>query len=166
MNSEDILQLMKERRSIRAFKEDPIPDEAIEKILEAARWCQSASNTQPWRFIVIKNKDLIKKLSRFAVYGSFVKQAPVVIAIIANKETAPNWYIHDTSMVSHQICLMVWSLGLGTCWIGTMDRDKAGELLGLRAEEHLTTILPIGYPKSIPNATPRKELQELVSYID
>jgi len=157
---------MKGRRSIRAFKNDPVSDEDIEKILEAARWCQSASNQQPWRFIVIKNRDIIKQLSKFPAYGGFVKQAPVVIAIVANKGTAPKWYLHDTSMVAHQICLMAWSLGLGTCWIGTMDRGKAAEFLGLNAEEYLTTILPIGYPKTVPPPTPRKELQELVSYLE
>ena len=165
MTPEDVLKLMKERRSIRAFKDEMISDEAIQQLLEAARWCQSASNKQPWRFIIIKNKDIINKLSKLATYGSFIKQAPVVIAVVANKETAPKWYIHDTSMAAHQICLMAWSLGLGTCWIGSMDREKAAVLLQLSAAEYLTTILPIGYPKTIPNPTPRKELKELVSYL-
>jgi nitroreductase len=165
MTSEDMLKLMKERRSIRAFKDEMISDETIQNLLEAARWCQSASNKQPWRFIIIKNKDLITKLTKLATYGSFIKQAPVVIAVVANKETAPKWYIHDTSIVAHQICLMAWSLGLGTCWIGSMDREKAAELLQLSAAEYLTTILPIGYPKTIPNPTPRKELKDLVSYM-
>ena len=165
MTPEDVLKLMKERRSIRAFKDEMISDEAIGKLLEAARWCQSASNKQPWRFIIIKNKDMINKLSKIAIYGSFIKQAPVVIAVVANKDTAPKWYIHDTSMAAHQICLMAWSLSLGTCWIGSMDREKAAELLQLNASEYLTTILPIGYPKTIPDPTPRKELKDLVSYL-
>ena len=163
MTPEDVLKLMEERRSIRAFKEEMIPDETIQKLLDAARWCQSASNKQPWRFIIIKNKDVFNKLAKLATYGSFIKQASVVIAVVANKETAPKWYIHDTSMAAHQICLMAWSLGLGTCWIGSMDREKAAELLQLSAPEYLTTILPIGYPKTIPNPTPRKELKDLVS---
>jgi nitroreductase len=165
MTPEEMLKLMKERRSIRSFKDEMISDETIEQLLEAARWCQSASNKQPWRFIIIKNKDITNKLSKLATYGSFIKQAPVVIAVVANKETAPKWYIHDTSIVAHQICLMAWSLGLGTCWIGSMDREKAAELLRLNASEYLTTILPIGYPKTIPSPTPRKELKDLVSYL-
>ena len=163
---DELLQLMKERRSIRKFKEDPVPDSSIEKILEAARWCQSASNRQPWRFIVLRNKDLNEKLSHFATYGKFLKQAPVSICIVADKGTAPNWYIHDTSMASHQMCLMIWALGLGTCWLGSFDREKAAPLLKLKKSEYLTTILPIGVPDEHPKPTSRKELKEIVERID
>lgn len=167
MDPDDVLRLMKERRSVRMFESTEVPNEHLMKILEAARWCQSASNRQPWRFIVIKNKETIEKLSKFASYGKFISQAPILIAIVADKKGAPNWYIHDTSMVSHQICLMAWALGLGTCWIGSLDRDKAGVLLKLNANEFLTTILPIGYPKTkgIGTST-RKELKELISYLE
>nr|MDO8113562.1 nitroreductase family protein [Candidatus Sigynarchaeota archaeon] len=163
-NPDDIMQLMKERRSIRSFKPDTIPDETIRTILEAARWCQSASNKQPWRFIVVKNKDLIKALGKCATYGNFIQEAPVILAVVADKGTAPKWYLHDTCLVTQQICLISWALGLGTCWIGSMDRDKAGKLLDLAKDEFLTTILPIGYPKSIPKPTSRKNLDEIVSY--
>jgi len=167
MNPEELLQLMKDRRSIRQFIPDhPVEEEKITRILEAARWCQSASNRQPWRFIVIKNKDTITKLQSVAKFGGFVSQAPVVIAIIADKKRAPNWYVHDTSMVTHQICLMAWSLGLGTCWIGSMDRDKAAEVLHLDKHEHVTTILPIGYYDKKPDPTSRKDLKNLVTTID
>jgi nitroreductase len=164
MKSDDLLELMKARRSIRAFKPDPVPDQAIITILEAARWCQSASNKQPWRFIVVKSKETIKALCKCATYGNFIEQAPVVIAIVANTKTAPKWHVHDSSMCSHQACLMAWALGLGTCWIGSMDRDKAASLLGTGKDEMIATILPIGYPSSIPNSTPRKPLADLVSY--
>ncbi len=155
---------MKARRSIRLFRPDPVPDEAINTILEAARWCQSASNKQPWRFIVVKGKETIKALGKCATYGNFIEQAPVVIAIVANTEDAPKWYVHDSSMCSHQACLMAWALGLGTCWIGSMDREKAAGVLGLAKQEVLTTILPIGYPKNVPKPTSRKALADLVSY--
>jgi len=164
MEPSEVLQLMKERRSIRAFTQEPVPDDAIQMILEAGRWCQSASNKQPWRFIVVKDAELIKKLCKAATYGNFIDKASVVIAIVANKKTAPKWYIYDTSMVSHQMCLMAWALGIGTCWIGAMDRDKAGTLLGLSSHEFLTTILPLGYPASIPPPTSRKKLDEIISY--
>ncbi|MHA1646585.1 MAG: nitroreductase family protein [Promethearchaeota archaeon] len=156
---------MKERRSIRAFKNDLVSDDDIQKILKAARWCQSASNRQPWRFIVIKNKKVLEQLSNIASYGKFIKMAPVAIAVIALKGTSPNYYLIDTSMVSHQICLMAYSLGLGTCWIGSLDREKGAELLKLETTEYLTTVLPLGYPKIIPKPTPRKDLTEIVTYI-
>ncbi len=164
MNPNDLLELIKTRRSIRSFKPDPVPDEAITTILEAARWCQSASNKQPWRFIVVKSKEAIEALGKCATYGNFIDQAPVVIAIVASKGIAPKWYVHDSSMCSHQACLMAWALGLGTCWIGSMDREKAATLLGLAKDEVLATILPIGFPVSVPKATSRKGLADLVTY--
>ncbi len=166
MNSEEVLQLMKERRSIRKFKPDPINDEKINMILEAARWTQSASNRQPWRFIVIKNKKTIAELRSAARFGDFVSQAPLVIAIIADKKRSPNWYIHDTSMVAHQICLMAWSLGIGTCWIGSMDRDKAAVVLELDKNEYVTTILPLGYFHKKPAPTSRTDLKNMVTTIE
>ncbi|MHA1752888.1 MAG: nitroreductase family protein [Candidatus Helarchaeota archaeon] len=166
MNPNEILELMKNRRSIREYTDTPISNEDINMILEAARWCQSGSNKQPWRFIVIKNKNIIEKLAKLAKYGHFVKRAPVVIAVVSNKKVSPKWYIHDSSMAAHQICLMVSALGLGTCWIGSLDRDKGAELLGLSKDEFLTTILPIGHPQKIPKPTPRKPLEKIVSYLD
>lgn len=165
MEPSELLQLMKDRRSIRAFTQDPVPDEVIHMILEAGQWCQSASNKQPWRFIVIKDAALIKKLCKMAKYGNFIDKASIVIAIVASKKTAPKWHVQDTSMASHQMCLMAWALGIGTCWIGAMDRDKAGTLLGLSKDEFLTTVLPFGFPASIPAPTTRKNLDTIVSFI-
>lgn len=166
MNAKEVLQLMKDRRSIRKFKPDPVEEKKIEQILEAARWCQSASNRQPWRFIVIKNKDTISKLQSAAKFGGFVADAPVVIAIIADKKRSPNWYIHDTSMVAHQMCLMAWALEIGTCWIGSMDRDKAAAILELDKDEYVTTILPFGYFYTKPNSGSRKEMKNMVTTIE
>ena len=151
MNPENLLELMKFRRSIRSYKSEPVPDFMINQILEAARWCQSGSNLQPWRFIVVKNKELIENLSKTTSYGKFIVEAPIVIAIITNEKVAPKWYIHDGSMASHQMCLYISALGLGTCWIGTMDREKAGKMLNLDEKEHLITILPVGFPTKIPD---------------
>lgn len=166
MNPKEVLQLMKDRRSIRKFKPDPVEHEKIEQILEAARWCQSASNRQPWRFIVIKNKNTISQLKSAAKFGGFVADAPVVIAIIADKKQAPNWYLHDTSMVAHQMCLMAWSLEIGTCWIGSMNRERAAEILELDKTEHVTTILPFGYFYTKPSSTMRKDLKNMVTTIE
>lgn len=164
VDATSVIELMKARRSVRVFKSDPITPETLDQILEAARWCQSASNVQPWRFIVVKTHEKLTKLACHAMYGKFIANAPVAIAIIADTKRAPKWYIYDTSMVSHQICLMAWALGIGTCWIGSLDRDKAGEVLGIAKHEFLTTILPLGYPteENIP-PTSRKALKEIVS---
>ena len=137
-----------------------------EMILEAGRWTPSASNRQPWQFIVIKNKEFLEKIAKTAIYGKFVRKAPVAIAIVGKIKENPNWYVQDTSLVSMQMMLMAWSLGIGTCWIGSMDRDKAKELLGLGNDDFLLTILPLGYYKSIPRPTLRKELKDIIKEIN
>jgi nitroreductase len=166
MKPEDFLEFIKNRRSIRKYQDKPIPEKEIRMILEAGRWCCSASNKQPWEFIVIKNKEKINKLTENAIYGKFIKKAPVVIAIVGKKKENPNWYIQDTTLASMNMILMAFSLGIGTCWIGSMDRDKAKENLGLGKDDFLLTVLPLGYIKgAIPKPTLRKNLDQITREI-
>lgn len=160
------LKFLKERRSIRSFQDKSIPDKEIEMILEAGRWTPSAAHRQPWEFIVIKNKEILAKISKNAYYGWFIKEVPVAIAIVGKIKTSPNWYIIDTSLVSMNMMLMAWSLGIGTCWIGALNRGKVKTLLGLGGNDYLLTVLPFGYIKGeIPEPKPRKPLNKIVKKI-
>ncbi|MHA1148683.1 MAG: nitroreductase family protein [Promethearchaeota archaeon] len=162
-----MLEFLKNRRSIRNYQDKEISDEKIEMILEAGRWAPSASNRQPWRFIIIKNKELLKKVSNSALYGKFIKRAPLIIAIVGKINENPNWYVQDTSLVSMNMQLMAWALGIGTCWIGSMDREKIKSLLGLGKGDFLLTVLPMGYIKgNIPKPTMRKPLKKIVQFLD
>ena len=164
---ETMLNFLKERRSIRTFQEKMITDREIEMILEAGRWTPSASNKQPWEFIIIKNKDILDKIAKTAIYGRFIRKAPLVIAIVGKIKQNPKWYVQDTSLASMSMMLMAWSLGIGTCWIGSMDRDKAKEMLGLGKDDFLLTVLPMGYVKGeIPRPTLRKDLEKITKTID
>ncbi|MFX1280587.1 MAG: nitroreductase family protein [Promethearchaeota archaeon] len=161
------IKLLKGRRSIRSYKSKPIDDEILTKILEATRWCMSARNRQPWTFYVIRNKDLIKTIAKECTTGPFASEAPVLIAIVGDKDFSPNWYLHDTCFVSLQLALAAWSYGIGTCWIGRINRDNVKELLNLKESDDLLTILPLGYPKGeIPEPRPRKSLEEIAKYIN
>ena len=135
-------------------------------ILEAGRWTPSASNKQPWQFIIIKNREPINELANLAIYGKFIKKAQVVIAIVGRVKENPNWYIQDTSLASMNMMLMAWSLGIGTCWIGSLDREKAKKLLGISKDDYLLTVLPIGYIKgAIPKPTLRKSIEDITREI-
>ena len=163
---EILLDFLKSRRSIRNYEDKSISEKEINMILDAGRWAPSASNRQPWEFIVIKDREFINKIAKIASYGRFIKQASVVIAIIGKTKTSPKWYIIDTSLVTMNMMLMAWSMGIGTCWIGTMNRDKAKEILKLNEGDYVLTILPFGYIKGkIPNPTPRRSLNEVVKEI-
>ncbi|GAG83846.1 unnamed protein product [marine sediment metagenome] len=159
---EEFLAFLKERRSIRTYLDKAISDKEVEMILEAARWTPSASNKQPWEFIVIKNKEILREISKKAFYGKHIKRAPLAIAIVGKIKENPNYYIQDTSLVSMNMMLMAWSLGIGTCWIGALKREAVKELLGLEEDDYLLTILPMGYIKgNIPKPTLRKDLDQL-----
>ena len=162
INPEVLLNFIKERRSIRQYQEKEIPDDEIEMILEAGRWAPSGSNKQPWEFIIVKDKDKIREIEKTASYGKFIKQVPVLIAIVGKPKINSKWYIQDSSLVSMNMMLMAWGLKIGTCWIGTMNREKAKEILGLGKDDFLLTVLPLGYIKGdIPSPTPRKDMDEI-----
>jgi len=166
MDPENFLQFLKKRRSIRSFQEKMISEKEIQMILEAGRWAPSASNRQPWEFIVVKNEEKKQALARTAVYGKFIGTAPLIIAIIGKVNQNPRWYIQDTSLVSMNMMLMAWALGIGTCWIGTMDRDKAKKILELGKNDFVLTLLPMGYIKGeIPKATNRKPLEKITKVV-
>ena len=166
INPEEFLEFVKNRRSIRSFQDKQIPDNEIQMILEAGRWSPSASNKQPWEFFIIKDKEMLKEISKNASFGRHIKRAPFAIAIVGKKITSPNYYIQDTSLVSMTMMLMAWSLGIGTCWTGALDRKKVGELLGLDENDYLLTVLPMGYIKgTIPKPSLRATLDQITKEI-
>lgn len=163
LDPEFFLEFLKGRRSIRSFQDKLISEKEIEMILEAGRWTPSASHRQPWEFIVIKNKKILESISKNAFYGKFIKEAPMAIAIVGKTKISPKWYVIDTSLVSMSMILMAWSLGIGTCWIGAMNRDKVKSILKLGEHDYLLTVLPFGYIKgTIPEPKPRKPLNKIV----
>ena len=162
INPEDFLEFIKNRRSIRSFQDKQIPDNELQMILEAGRWTPSASNKQPWEFYIIRDKEILKEISKNAIYGRHIKRAPLAIAIVGKKTTSPNYYIQDTSLVSMTMMLMAWSLGIGTCWTGALNRKKVKILLELGENDYLLTVLPMGYIKgNIPKPTLRAALDQI-----
>jgi len=154
INPEDILEFIKDRRSIRSFQDKPVPDNEVQMILEA--------NKQPWEFYVIRDKEILKEISKNAIYGRHIKRAPFAIAIVGKKTISPNYYIQDTTLASMTMMLMAWSLGIGTCWIGALNRKKVKLLLDLSENDYLLTVLPMGYIKgNIPKPTLRAALNQI-----
>ncbi|MBY8979258.1 MAG: nitroreductase family protein [Candidatus Lokiarchaeota archaeon] len=167
MNEDKDLRLLKERRSIRSYDSRPIDDEILTKILDTSRWCWSAVNRQPWKIYVIRNSDLISQIAKECTTGPFAAEAPVLIALVGDIEAQPNWYVHDLSFLSLQLALAAWAYGIGTCFIGNVNRDNVKKILGLHEKDFLLTVLPLGYPSgNIPKARPRKPLDEIVKYFD
>ena len=159
----DILEVIKTRRSIRKYTPDPISEEEINKILEAGRWAPSASNSQPWRFIVLRSNDTKRKLAETFTWGGCLSQAPLGIAVTVNPR-ASNHPVEDGAIATQNMLLEAHSLGLGACWIGAYGSENEGSalnILNVPDDERLLSIIAIGHPAESPQST-RKELDELI----
>lgn len=144
--------LIRSRFSVRDFKDTPIAEEHLSAILEAGRVAPSACNKQPQRVYVIQSEE---KRQALATVCRFTFGAPVVLAI--GYDTAREWKNRlmdghgsgecDASIVTTQMMLAAWELGVGSCWVGYFNSDKVAEALSLPEGVHVVALLPLGYPK-------------------
>ncbi|MGE0681423.1 MAG: nitroreductase family protein [Candidatus Binatia bacterium] len=139
----NVFDCIHSRPAIRSFRPDPIPSEIIKKILHAGRQAHSQRNRQPWRFIVVQNHDTLQQLGALASSGPYIAGAPLAIALAVTG--AKNPYI-DATRAAECLMLAAWAEGIGSCWVGGIDRPKAKELLSIPEEIELITIIPFGYP--------------------
>ncbi|MDD5626501.1 MAG: nitroreductase family protein [Patescibacteria group bacterium] len=164
----DVTQAIRERRSIRRYKADPVPEEKLNKILEAARLAPSAHNAQDWKFIVVRNTEIRKKISIVA-NQSFIAEAPVVIAAVAlNPKSLMSCevpaYAVDLAIAVEHMALQATAEGLGACWIGSFDQKKVEAILKVPEKYKIVALLPIGVPDETPAAKPRKNITEIVCW--
>jgi nitroreductase len=167
----DFYQVIKKRRSVRKYKPDPIPDQILEKILEAGRIAPSAKNYQPWRFIVVKDPDLKKQLIKASRDQHFVGEGGAVVVGCALVDTAwgrmggymSSWSV-DLSIALDHIILAAVNEGLGTCWIGAFDEKEVKRILHIPENVRVLALTPLGYPNEDPKDRGRKSLREIMSY--
>ena len=160
----EVFECIRRRRTIREYKSDPIPEDVLEKILQAGRWSPSSSNSQPWHFVVVQDPSILSELGRIATQGSFISDAPLAIVIVM--ENAPRPQL-DAGRAIQQMELIAWSEGLGTCFVGVRIEEQqiaVKELLNIPSDLELITIMPYGYrPTSINRTgTPRKDFADMV----
>lgn len=159
----DILDLIKSRRSIRKYKTDPIPEEIITKILEAGRWAPSADNSQPWSFIVLRSPEIRKRLVEILVWGRFLQEAPLGIAVCIDPASSSH-LIADGAAATENILLEAHSLRIGTCWVGVYGSEfekDAKAALGVPEDQRLLCVIAIGYPAESRQSS-RKMLNKIV----
>ena len=163
----DVYEAIRARRSVRAYKDEPVPDEALARVLEAARLAPSARNRQEWRFIVVKDKARLEKLAEAANGQGFVAEAPVYMAFCATKghvmSCGVDAGIVDTSIPLAYVTLAAVAEGLGTCWLGAFDQEKTKEILGVPEDALVVGVTPLGYPAKVPAAKSRKKFEDVVS---
>ena len=169
----DVLEAIKGRRSIRAFKKNDVPNEMVEKLIDAARWAPSAGNIQPWEFILVRKPEIKRALADAALDQTFIEEAPIVIVACANENRSSQRYelrgknlycIQDTAAAIQNILLTAYSLGLSTCWIGAFREEEAREILKIPQGIRPVAIIPVGYPAEAPSPPSGRPINQIVHY--
>ncbi|HHY76605.1 MAG TPA: nitroreductase [Firmicutes bacterium] len=156
----DVFEAIANRRSIRAYKNEPVPADALDKILEAARIAPSAGNRQEYKFIVVTDEATRKALVPACNNQTFVGDAgAVIVGCATNPER--RYHAVDVAIAIDHMTLAAHALGLGTCWIGAFSEEKVKELLGIPAEVKVVALLPVGIPAREGVVRPRKSKEEL-----
>ncbi|MEA2090224.1 MAG: nitroreductase family protein [Thermoproteota archaeon] len=157
----EVFEAIRKRRSIRKYKPEPVSEEKLKIILEAARLAPSGKNRQPWQFVVVRNPERKKAVGRAANNQMFITDAGVIIAALGDPAASPNGFKRDPVIAVEHMVLAAASLGYGTCWIGAFDEKKVKRILGIPEKLAVIALLPIGVPDESPPKKPRKELAEM-----
>ncbi len=166
----DVMDAIKTRKSVRAYLAQPIEDEKLDAVLEAARLAPSAANLQEWRFVIVREPETRKKLAAVAGGQAFVAEAPVVIVACAEKGGEfMRWgkpcYPTDVAIALDHLSLAAVDQGLGSCWIGLFDDKKVKEVLRIPDEIRVEALMLLGYPADPSiNAKNRLPLDRIVKY--
>jgi len=172
----DLMELIKERRSIRKYQDKAVTEEQLNRILESVQWAPSWANTQCWEVIVVKDPAIKEKLQGTLVKnpaGKAMVQAPVVLVICGKMQSSGyykgqittkfgGWFMFDLGIATQNICLTAYSLGLGTVIVGLFDHNKSKEILGVPYDYEVVTMIPLGYPAKESEAPKRREISEFI----
>jgi nitroreductase len=135
-------QLILSLRAVRHFTTQPVPEDVLERILQAARWTGSAKNTQPWQFVVVHKRETLQELATFGKYASHLAGAALGIVVAV----PPGYASFDAGRVTQNMMLAAWTDGVGSC-IASLDESKARALLAIPADFQAHTAISFGYPQ-------------------
>jgi nitroreductase len=169
----DVFEAIKNRRSFRAFTNQPVSEKQLRQLIDAARWAPSAGNTQPWEFILVRRAVAKRKLAEAALDQTFIEEARVVIVVCANKVRSSRTYgdrgvklycLQDTAAATQNLLLAAHALGLAACWVGAFKEEEAREVLNIPKGVRPVAIVPIGYPAEKPVVRSRRPVKDFVHY--
>jgi nitroreductase len=155
-----ILDLIRTKRAVREFKDERVPEEIVREILEAGRLAQSSKNDQPWHFIVVRDRDTLRRLSTCGRYAGHLAGADFAVAIVIQPG-----YDFDMGQAAAYMQLAAWDRGVGSCLASMWEPDRAKEILGVPAHLQFDTALSFGYPAKKPGKIKdRRPLEEIVFF--
>ena len=151
----------KTRRSVRQYEDRPVSKEIIEDIVDCGRLAATAINIQPWKFVVVQDADMRKKIAATTDYGKFIAQAPVCIVVFCEDV---KYYLEDGSAATQNILNAAHAHGLGACWVAGDKKayaPKMAEMLGMPANHKLVSLISLGYPAQTPSPS-KKPLSQVI----
>ena len=166
-----VLEAIQKRQSIRKYKEEPIPENILHRVLEAARLAPSGKNLQPWKFILVRNEALKKRLAIASAGQFFIAKAPIVVIACGFPDNCysrlgrymKSWPV-DVAIALEHLILQAQEEGLGTCWIGAFEEREVKAILHIPEDVKVLALTPLGYPDQKPSSRGRKPLEEIISY--
>ena len=176
-----LLDLIKQRKSVRRFMDWPVEREKIMMCLEAARAAPSACNSQPWRFIVVDDPELKKRLCERAFRGiyfinAFCKKAPVIVVIVSEKGRflariggmfrGTKYYLIDIGIAGEHFVLQAEEMGLGTCWLGWFNESAVKKALSIPKDKKVDVLITLGYydKKKMKSTQDREPIEKVASF--
>jgi nitroreductase len=168
----DILKVIKERRSIRDFHKKEIPDNIIDKLIDALIWAPSAGNLQARKFYLVKDEGLKKKIAIAALKQHFLAEAPFVVVGCTDSRISYRYgergvflySIQDVSCSLMGMMLVAHDQGLGSVWVGAFDEDNVSAILKLQKFLRPVAIVAVGYPSKVPSPPPRIPKEEAIEF--
>ena len=166
----NVSEAIRTKRAIRKFQDKPLPDNIIHAILNAGRRSQSSKNEQPWQFIAIRDKSVLKALSECGAWAGHLAGAAVGVAILTPDPSAKFQTMFDAGQAAAFMQLAAWELGVGSVPASIYEAEKAREILSFPADWHLRIALSFGYPVeeekllAPPKKGGRRSLEEVVHW--
>ena len=156
----DVFDGIRTLLAVRKYQDRPVPEPIVARIVEAARLTGSAMNAQPWHFIVVQDRDTLRKLGRLARSGPYVAEAPLAVVVVTDKS---RYAVSDASRAIQSMMLAAWADGVGSNWVGFGGMEEVNALLNVPAALDVVAIVPFGYPaRAIGRGKKqRKALQEI-----
>ncbi len=139
----DIFEAVRTVLAVRQYQSKPVPPDIVRRILEAGRLTASGSNTQPWHFIVVENRETLRKIAAVTPTGPYISQAPLAIVVALDRT---HLAVADGSRAIQSMILTAWAEGVGSNWVGFMGPDAVKPILGIPDNFDVLAILPFGYP--------------------
>lgn len=175
----ELIDVIKNRRSIRNYENREVPEEVLGRVLEAVKWSPSWANTQCWEIVLVKDAELKARLQQTMSKGNpatrAMVEAPIIVAVCGKLQSAGfykgqvttkfgDWFMFDLGLATQTLCLAAENEGLGTVITGLFDHERAKEVLEVPEGYELVSLIPLGYPAKGSGVPKRREVAEFLHH--